>query len=161
MIPERIKGLLEQAEVWIAAFKKETYEESFQKYVEEYRPVWDMTAAVLFLGKVFRARIQRRHHQIVRIHIAVFLVNDDQPLLVEHKRDTAGVAVKEGGPDPANNFKLAQVIAKAKANNMPNDTIDRGIIYLYPHHIIQVRFHQKKQQHLLCCPGYLFISTQT
>ncbi len=37
------------------------------------------------------------------------------------------VAVKSGGPDPANNFKLAQVIAKAKANNMPNDTIDRGI----------------------------------
>ncbi len=37
------------------------------------------------------------------------------------------VAVKEGGPDPANNFKLAQVIAKAKANNVPNDTIDRGI----------------------------------
>ena len=37
------------------------------------------------------------------------------------------VAVKEGGPDPANNFKLAQVIAKAKAANMPNDTIDRGI----------------------------------
>ena len=37
------------------------------------------------------------------------------------------VAVKEGGPDPANKFKLAQVIAKAKANNMPNDTIDRGI----------------------------------
>lgn len=34
---------------------------------------------------------------------------------------------KEGGPDPANNFKLATVIAKAKANNMPNDTIDRGI----------------------------------
>ena len=37
------------------------------------------------------------------------------------------VAVKEGGPDPNNNFKLASVIAKAKANNMPNDTIDRGI----------------------------------
>ncbi len=37
------------------------------------------------------------------------------------------VAVKEGGPDPANNYKLAQVITKAKANNMPNDTIDRGI----------------------------------
>ena len=37
------------------------------------------------------------------------------------------VAVKEGGPDPTNNFKLAQVIAKAKANNMLNDTIDRGI----------------------------------
>ena len=37
------------------------------------------------------------------------------------------VAVKEGGPDPANNSRLAQVIAKAKSNNMPNDTIDRGI----------------------------------
>lgn len=37
------------------------------------------------------------------------------------------VAVKEGGADPANNYKLAQVIAKAKANNMPNDTIERGI----------------------------------
>lgn len=37
------------------------------------------------------------------------------------------VAVKEGGPDPANNSKLAQVIAKAKSNNMPNDTIERGI----------------------------------
>ncbi|MDO4938694.1 MAG: YebC/PmpR family DNA-binding transcriptional regulator [Lachnospiraceae bacterium] len=37
------------------------------------------------------------------------------------------VAVKEGGPDPANNSKLRDVIAKAKANNVPNDTIDRGI----------------------------------
>ena len=37
------------------------------------------------------------------------------------------IAVKEGGSDPANNYKLATVIAKAKANNMPNDTIDRGI----------------------------------
>ena len=37
------------------------------------------------------------------------------------------VAVKEGGPDPNNNSKLRDVIAKAKANNMPNDTIERGI----------------------------------
>ncbi len=37
------------------------------------------------------------------------------------------VAVKEGGPDPSNNYKLAQVITKCKANNMPNDTIERGI----------------------------------
>ncbi len=37
------------------------------------------------------------------------------------------VAVKEGGPDPDNNGKLRDVIAKAKANNMPNDTIERGI----------------------------------
>ncbi len=37
------------------------------------------------------------------------------------------VAVKEGGSDPANNSKLRDVIAKAKANNMPNDTIDRSI----------------------------------
>lgn len=38
------------------------------------------------------------------------------------------VAVKEGGgPDPANNNRLRDVIAKAKANNMPNDNIDRSI----------------------------------
>ena len=37
------------------------------------------------------------------------------------------VAVKEGGADPANNSKLRDVIAKAKANNMPNDNIDRSI----------------------------------
>jgi YebC/PmpR family DNA-binding regulatory protein len=37
------------------------------------------------------------------------------------------VAVKEGGPDPANNSRLRDVVAKAKANNMPNDTIERGI----------------------------------
>ena len=37
------------------------------------------------------------------------------------------VAVKEGGPDPNNNSRLRDVIAKAKANNMPNDTIERGI----------------------------------
>ncbi len=37
------------------------------------------------------------------------------------------VAVKEGGPDVNNNFKLAAVVAKAKAANMPNDTIERGI----------------------------------
>ena len=37
------------------------------------------------------------------------------------------VAVKEGGSDPANNSRLRYIIAKAKANNMPNDTIERGI----------------------------------
>ena len=37
------------------------------------------------------------------------------------------VAVKTGGPDPATNSKLRDVIAKAKANNMPNDNITRNI----------------------------------
>lgn len=37
------------------------------------------------------------------------------------------VAVKAGGPDPTVNSKLADVIAKAKSNNMPNDTIARSI----------------------------------
>lgn len=37
------------------------------------------------------------------------------------------VAVKEGGPDPVSNSKLASLIAKAKANNVPNDNIDRII----------------------------------
>ncbi|MDE5945837.1 MAG: YebC/PmpR family DNA-binding transcriptional regulator [Oscillospiraceae bacterium] len=37
------------------------------------------------------------------------------------------VCVKEGGPDPNNNSKLRDLIAKAKANNVPNDNIDRVI----------------------------------
>lgn len=37
------------------------------------------------------------------------------------------VAVKEGGPDPSANSKLKDVIAKCKANNMPNDNIERSI----------------------------------
>lgn len=37
------------------------------------------------------------------------------------------IAVKQGGPDPAGNSKLKDVIAKAKANNMPNDTINNAI----------------------------------
>ena len=37
------------------------------------------------------------------------------------------VAVKNGGPDPDSNSRLRDVIAKAKANNMPNDNITRSI----------------------------------
>lgn len=37
------------------------------------------------------------------------------------------VAVKAGGPDPANNSSLKDVIAKARSNNMPNDNINRTI----------------------------------
>lgn len=37
------------------------------------------------------------------------------------------VAVKEGGGDPNSNSKLAQLIQKAKSNNIPNDNIDRLI----------------------------------
>jgi len=37
------------------------------------------------------------------------------------------IAVRDGGGDPATNAKLRDVIAKAKANNMPNDNIDRSI----------------------------------
>ena len=37
------------------------------------------------------------------------------------------VCVKEGGGDPNNNAKLRDLIAKAKANNVPNDNIDRII----------------------------------
>ncbi len=37
------------------------------------------------------------------------------------------VCVKEGGPDPNNNSKLRELIAKAKSNNVPNDNIDRVI----------------------------------
>ena len=37
------------------------------------------------------------------------------------------VAVKEGGADPNSNSRLKDIVAKAKSNNMPNDTIDRSI----------------------------------
>ncbi len=37
------------------------------------------------------------------------------------------MVVRAGGPDPANNSKLRDAIAKAKANNVPNDNIDRII----------------------------------
>ena len=37
------------------------------------------------------------------------------------------IAVKAGGPDPSVNAKLASLIAKAKANNVPNDNIERTI----------------------------------
>ncbi|MGN0613287.1 MAG: YebC/PmpR family DNA-binding transcriptional regulator [Porcipelethomonas sp.] len=37
------------------------------------------------------------------------------------------VCVKEGGPDPNNNSKLRDLIAKAKQNNVPNDNIERVI----------------------------------
>ncbi|MCH5154331.1 MAG: YebC/PmpR family DNA-binding transcriptional regulator [Clostridiales bacterium] len=37
------------------------------------------------------------------------------------------VAVRQGGPDPNNNPRLRDVIAKARAANMPNDNINRSI----------------------------------
>ena len=37
------------------------------------------------------------------------------------------IAIKEGGPDPTSNSKLRDLIQKAKANNVPNDNIDRVI----------------------------------
>ena len=41
------------------------------------------------------------------------------------------VAVKAGGPDPASNSRLRDAIAKAKSNNMPNDTIDKATKQLH------------------------------
>ena len=37
------------------------------------------------------------------------------------------VAVRAGGGDPNSNSKLRELIAKAKANNIPNDNIERAI----------------------------------
>jgi YebC/PmpR family DNA-binding regulatory protein len=37
------------------------------------------------------------------------------------------IAIKAGGPDPVSNSKLRDLIAKAKANNVPNDNIERTI----------------------------------
>ena len=43
------------------------------------------------------------------------------------RKRTCSSSKEGGGPDPANNSRLRDVIAKAKANNMPNDNIDRSI----------------------------------
>ena len=48
------------------------------------------------------------------------------------------VAVKSGGPDPSVNAKLAQLIQKAKQNNVPNDNIERTIkrqVHQMLHHL--------------------------
>ena len=45
--------------------------------------------AVLLLGKILRACVQSGHHQIVRIHVALFLVDDDKAFLVKHEGDAA------------------------------------------------------------------------
>ena len=37
------------------------------------------------------------------------------------------IAIREGGPNPGSNSKLRELIAKAKANNVPNDNIERAI----------------------------------
>ena len=37
------------------------------------------------------------------------------------------IAVREGGPDPASNSKLRELIVKAKSNNVPNENIERAI----------------------------------
>ncbi len=37
------------------------------------------------------------------------------------------VAIRAGGPNPDNNSRLRDLIAKAKANNVPNDNIERVI----------------------------------
>ena len=37
------------------------------------------------------------------------------------------MAVRAGGPDINSNSKLKDVVAKCKANNMPNDNIDKAI----------------------------------
>ena len=45
------------------------------------------------------------------------------------------IAVKEGGPEPAGNSKLKAVIAKCKAANMPNDTINKATDTYKTYHI--------------------------
>ncbi len=37
------------------------------------------------------------------------------------------IAIRDGGPNPASNSKLRDLISKAKANNVPNDNIERTI----------------------------------
>ena len=59
--------------------------------------------AVLFLGKVFCACVQSRHHQLVRVHLTLFFVDDDLAFLIEHEGNAslgsnASVTLGKGVP---------------------------------------------------------------
>ncbi len=55
------------------------------------------------------------------------------------------IAIRDGGPNPANNSKLRDLISKAKANNVPNDNIDR---------IIKKATEEKKDYKEITYEGY-------
>ena len=55
------------------------------------------------------------------------------------------IAIREGGPNPGSNSKLRELIVKAKANNVPNDNIDR---------IIKKATEEKKDYKELTYEGY-------
>lgn len=55
------------------------------------------------------------------------------------------IAIREGGPNPVSNSKLRELISKAKANNVPNDNIDR---------IIKKATEEKKDYKELTYEGY-------
>lgn len=55
------------------------------------------------------------------------------------------IAIREGGPNPASNSKLRDLISKAKANNVPNDNIDR---------IIKKATEEKKDYKEITYEGY-------
>ena len=55
------------------------------------------------------------------------------------------IAIREGGPNPASNSKLRELIVKAKANNVPNDNIDR---------IIKKATEEKKDYKEITYEGY-------
>lgn len=60
MEPERIAGLLGQAEARIAEFRKETYADSFQKYLEDNVAVWDMVSEACAGDKLLQEQEQAR-----------------------------------------------------------------------------------------------------
>ncbi|MBR2461026.1 MAG: YebC/PmpR family DNA-binding transcriptional regulator [Clostridia bacterium] len=55
------------------------------------------------------------------------------------------IAIREGGPNPNSNSKLRELIVKAKANNVPNDNIDR---------IIKKATEEKKDYKEITYEGY-------
>ena len=72
-----------------------------------------------------RSNIMSGHSKFANIkHKKKKRCSQGKDLYHHRKRDCSGG--KGWGADPNNNSRLRDVIAKAKANNMPNDTIDRG-----------------------------------
>src|SRR5699024_4130475 len=76
--------------------------------------------AVLFLGEVLRACVQSRHHQLVRVHLTLVLVDDDLAFLIEHEGNAslgsnASVTLGKGVPYVAGGTVL--IICKSLYDN--------------------------------------------
>ena len=63
------------------------------------------------------------------------------------------IAVKAGGPDPANNTRLRILIQNAKAENMPKENVERAIKRAISKILLITRKSLMKDMHLMALPS--------